>query len=195
VGDSPSSVRILYLRPPDRREVFVQRLLLDTDEVKVTLAESVPFDPPIRIEGRVALEKGSDAVWFTFPGQWHDIGRFHRADDRFTGIYANILTPPLIRPEGIWETTDLFLDIWVNPRGRLTVLDEEQLREAEARGWVSHTDADRARQEVRRIEGEFRAGRWPPPVVDEWTLERARSVSRTGQASGARAGSPGRPGP
>jgi predicted RNA-binding protein associated with RNAse of E/G family len=177
VSKGGDSVRIHYLRPPDRKEVFIQRLLLDTPEVKITLAESVAFDPPITIEGRIALEAGSDAVWFTFPGLWHDIGRFHLADDQFTGIYANILTPPVIHPDGVWETTDLFLDIWVDPEGRLTVLDEEQLETAEKNGWVSAAQASRARQEANRIEGEFRAGRWPPPVVAEWTLEQARSVS------------------
>ena len=168
---TPGSVRINYLRPPDRREIFIQRLLLDTPELKITLAEDVPFDPPIRILGEVALEAGSDAVWFTFPGLWHDIGRFHRADDTFTGIYANILTPPIIQPDGNWETTDLFLDVWVNREVHLSVLDEDQLREAEAEGWVSRTQAERAREEVEWIKREFEAGRWPPPVVAEWTLE------------------------
>jgi predicted RNA-binding protein associated with RNAse of E/G family len=178
------SVRIDYLRPPDRREVFIQRLLLDTPEVKVTLAESVPFDPPIRIEGRTALERGSDAVWFTFPGLWHDIGRFHRAHGQFTGIYANILTPPVIHENGVWETTDLFLDLWLDPEGRLTVLDEDQLEEAVVKGWVSDSDARRAKREVERIERAFQTGDWPPRIVQEWTLTRARSVSAGYRAAG-----------
>jgi len=179
-----TSVRINYLRPPDRREVFIQRLLLDSPEVKITLAEAVPFDPPIEILGKVALEAGSDAVWFTFPGRWHDIGRFHKANDVFTGIYANILTPPLIRPNGEWETTDLFLDVWVDPEGHLSVLDLDQLSEAEANGWLPPDQAERARDEVEWIKKEFDAGRWPPPVVEEWTLERARqSFSSTSHAA------------
>ncbi len=183
----PSFVRIEYLRPPDRREVFIQRLLLDSPQVKVTLAEKVPFDPPILVHGEVALEKGSDAVWFTFPGLWHDIGRFHRADDTPTGIYANILTPPVMGPEGDWETTDLFLDMWLHPSGVLSVLDEDQLEEAEGAGWISGAMAERARKEVEWIRTEYEAGRWPPPVVQEWTLERARqSLSSTTQAAHSR---------
>ena len=175
--------------------MFIQRLLLDTPEVKITLAEAVPFDPPIRIEGRTALEAGSDAVWFTFPGLWHDIGRFHRADGEYTGIYANILTPPIIHPDGVWETTDLFLDVWLTPDGRLTVLDEDQLKEAEEKGWVSEEDAARARREVEWIEGEFRAGRWPPKVVREWTLDRARSVSSGSGTASPQEGRPEKPAP
>jgi predicted RNA-binding protein associated with RNAse of E/G family len=187
VSHTPGLVRIDYLRPPDRREVFVQRLLLDRPDVKVTLAENVPFDPPIRIRGEVALEAGSDAIWFTFPGRWHDIGLFHRADDSFTGTYANILTPPVIEASGCWETTDLFLDVWIDPEGALRVLDEDQLFEAEEEGWVSAKLGQRAREEVEWIRQEHRAGRWPPPVVKEWDLARARqSSSDTSQAAESR---------
>lgn len=154
----------------------MQRLLLDAPDVKVTLAEKVPFDPPIRIHGKVALEAGSDAVWFTFPGRWHDIGRFHLADGTFTGLYSNILTPPIIREDGTWHTTDLFLDLWAAPNGALEILDGDELEEALERGWVSPETADRAREEVLWIQGSFREGKWPPPIVREWTLARARGV-------------------
>lgn len=171
---STPRVHIHYRRPPDREEVFTQRLVWDDPDVKITLAEDLIFDPPIRILDRVVLERGSAAVWFTFPGLWHDIGRFHRADGTLTGIYANILTPPIILPGGVWETTDLFLDVWVDVQGRLSVLDEDQFREAVARGWVTSAEEEMARREVSRIQREHDAGRWPPPVVEEWTLKRAR---------------------
>ena len=170
----PPFVHIHYLRPPNRTEIFTQRLLLDAPEVKVTLAQSVPFDPPIRIQDKVALEKGSDAVWFTYPDLWHDIGRFHRADGFFTGFYANILTPPVIQPNGIWHTTDLFLDIWVDAEGRLTVLDEDQFQEALDDGVVSTQEGERAMREVEWIRKRHREGAWPGPEVMQWTLERAR---------------------
>jgi len=172
----PSLVHIHYLRPPDREEIFTQRLLLDAPDVKVTLAEDVRFDPPIRIHGEVALEAGSDAVWFTFPGTWHDIGRFHRADGSFTGIYANILTPPVFEDDGVWRTTDLFLDVWVDRDGGLSVLDEDQLEDAIRRGWVSSDTALRIQEEVLWIRTRFAEGRWPPPVVEEWTLKRVRET-------------------
>ena len=180
----PGTVRIDYLRPPNRRDVFIQKLLLDTPQVKVTLAEDIPFDPPIRIQDQIALEAGSDAVWFTFPNCWHDIGHFHRADGTFTGTYANILTPPIFLPGGRWETTDLFLDVWIDLEGTLWILDRDQLLEAEEKGWISPGLAQRAREEVARIEREHKAGQWPPEVVLGWDLDRARQLSsRTTQAA------------
>jgi len=178
VKSDPDLVHIHYLRPPGRRETFPQRLLLDGPDVKVTLARSLHFDPPVRIHGQVVLETGSDAVWFTFPGAWHDIGRFHRADGTFTGVYANILTPPILEDRESWETTDLFLDVWVDPAGDLSILDEDQFREAELAEWISAFQARKAREELGWVVAEHRAGRWPPPVVERWTLERAlQSVS------------------
>lgn len=171
---TPPLVHIHYLRPPDRTEVFRQHLVLDRDDVKVTLAQDLAFDPPIEIDGLVALETGSSAVWFTFPEAWHDIGLFYLADGTFTGTYANILTPPSIEAGHVWRTTDLFLDVWVAPGGRLSVLDREQLDEAVVAGWIDEATAARALDEVEAIVADYRAGRWPPEVVSEWRLDRAR---------------------
>jgi len=166
-------VRIHYRRPANRTQIFEQTLVLDREDVKITLAEHMPYEPPMRIEGKVVLELGSDIVWFTFPGAWHDIGRFHRADGTFTGCYANILTPPELDGER-WGTTDLFLDVWVGLDGEALLLDEEELDEALGREWIDEETAQRAREEARRLVEGARAGTWPPPVVREWTLERCR---------------------
>lgn len=169
-----SVVHIHYFRPPDRSQLFVQELLHEDGEVSVTLARKVSLPIPVRIDGEVVLEEGSDAVWFTFPGAWHDIGRFHLADGRFTGIYANILTPCTFEPGGIWRTTDLFLDLWI-PAGTedISLRDEEELTEAEERGWVAPETAGRAREEARRLIEAFGRGEWPPKVVNAWPRERA----------------------
>jgi predicted RNA-binding protein associated with RNAse of E/G family len=171
-------VHIHYRRPPDRTDVFVQELLLDSPEVKVTFQPDTPIETPVRVGDAVILEPGSPVVWFTFPGEWHDIGRFHRADGTFTGIYANVLTPCVLHREGDppplrWETTDLFLDVWQGVRTGPKLLDEPELATAVREGHVPGETAERARLEARRILAEAAAGRWPPPVVREWTLERA----------------------
>lgn len=171
---SAGEVRIHYQRPPDREQLFVQRFVHETPEVVVTLMEHTPLPRPMRIGGQTALEDGAPVVWFTFPGERHDIGRFHRADGSFTGLYANILTPVHFRTPRVWETTDLFLDVWLGPDGAPRILDGEELEEAVARGWLDEQTARTARTEANRIARAARAGAWPPPPVHEWTLERAR---------------------
>lgn len=197
-----AEVHIHYHRIPDRTDVYRQLLVLDTPEVKVTYQPSTPLPRPLVVDGRTILEPGSPAVWFTFPGAWHDIGRFHTADGVFTGLYANVLTPCVVHgrqgtgPErgagadpgrvsesaleaqGVlrWDTTDLFLDVWKGTDGALRLLDAEDLDQAEARGWVDPDRAHRAREEAAALLAAARAGSWPPDVVGEWTLDAARSA-------------------
>lgn len=170
-----STIHIHYLRPPAHLQIFEQTLVHDGSDVKITLAENLPYAPPMRIDGQVVLELGSDIVWFTFPDLWHDIGRFHRADGTFTGLYANILTPADF--DGArWDTTDLFLDVWLGRDGGPLLLDEDELDEALGREWIDALTAARAREEGRRILQGAGDGSWPPEIVRDWTLERCRAV-------------------
>ena len=168
-------VRIHYHRPPGRLDVFEQHLVHDGPGVKVTLAPTVRRATPIVIDGRTVLEDGSAVVWFTFPGVWHDIGRFHTAGGTFTGIYANVVTPIDFGPGQRWDTTDLFLDLWLDEKG-LHVLDVDELDEARTHGWIYAATAKRAWAEVESLIADAGAGRWPPRVVEQWTLERARAA-------------------
>lgn len=177
INGSPT-VQIHYRRPPDREEIFVQTLVHRSPEVVVTLLERTPLRRPVMVDGRVVLEDGSPVVWFTFPGERHDIGRFHTVDGRFTGIYANILTPVRFLDATTWETTDLFLDIWLEPEGRVRILDRDELAAARQSGWIDDATAEEAEREAARIVELAQAGAWPPPVVAEWTLERAREAIR-----------------
>ena len=167
-------VRIHYRRPPDRLQILEQHLVHDGADVKVTLAE-YRSHPPIFIGGEVVLEAGADVVWFTFPELWHDVGRFHRADGTFTGLYANVLTPPVLDgPE--WDTTDLFLDVWVSPEGKILLLDEDEFERALGREWLDAPTAVRAREEALRLMAAAAAGTWPAAAVHHWTRERCREL-------------------
>jgi predicted RNA-binding protein associated with RNAse of E/G family len=176
-------VRIRYLHPPDREEFFEQPLVYDDGRVKVSYSPRIVKREAIHIENDLALERGSDIVWFTFPGAWHDIGRFHLADGTFTGIYANILTPAEFESPHVWTTTDLFLDLWL-PRGMgraAAVLDQDEFDLAVQSAWIDEETRVRALDEVERIQKAIAAGEWPPAVVREWTLERVREVAGRGE--------------
>lgn len=167
-------IEIRYTRPPARVTIFRQHLVHETADCSITLLEHAPVDKPMIVRGRRTLERGSPVVWFTFPGLWHDVGRFHLPDGRFTGYYANILTP-VIASGHVWETTDLFLDVWLDDDGAV-LLDEDELDAALATGSVSGELASGARDEAARLLDAAHTGAWPPSICREWTLERARRV-------------------
>lgn len=165
-------VAIHYRRPPNDERVYDQRVVWADPEVIITLSDPLELARPVMVGGAPVLENGSLALWFTFPGAWHDIGRFHRPDGSLTGIYANILTPPELG-DTVWHTTDLFLDVWHAPDGSVALLDEDEFEDACRLGHVDEVTAARARVEAGRILEKARSGSWPPQVVQEWTLERA----------------------
>jgi predicted RNA-binding protein associated with RNAse of E/G family len=167
-----SVVKIHYHRPPAREDLFVQTLVEQTPEVIVTFMERTPLPRPVHAAGEVILESGSPAIWFTFPGVWYDIGLFHRADGDFTGTYTNILTPVHFLDESSWETTDLFLDHWIDAAGAAMILDEDEFAHAVEEGWLDAETESRARTEVDQIHRLALEGEWPPPAIREWTLER-----------------------
>jgi predicted RNA-binding protein associated with RNAse of E/G family len=181
-----SEIAIRYARPPGRVTVFRQRLVLRTADCSVTLLDHATVERPVVIHDRIVLEPGAPIVWFTFPDTWHDIGRFHTLHREFTGFYANVLTPVSFVSPGEWETTDLFLDVWLDERGT-TLLDEDELEAALTIGDVSAADADRARVEAADLLAAAAVGTWPPAICREWTLERATAALGTG-ADGTPAG-------
>lgn len=165
-------VTIRYRRITASEQIFRQRFIHEGGGFVVTLLDSASVKEPLRAAGRVILEPGSPVVWFTYPGRWHDIGRFHLRDGTFTGIYANILTP--VRVEvGDWRTTDLCLDVWRDSDGAIELLDEDELANAERQGWVGHRVARRARAEAATLLAAARTGSWPPAHVAEWDLAKA----------------------
>lgn len=176
-------VDIHYRRPGRPTEVYRQRVLESGIAGIVTFQPDTPIQAPLRVGGATILEPGAPAIWFTFPGAWHDIGLFHRADGTFTGLYANVLTPVEFDGPRSWATTDLCLDVWVPRRGDAVVLDEADLDRAEAVSLIGGALAARARKEAEDLRRGHGTGAWPPLIVGEWSLERARAHSRGARRS------------
>ena len=174
-----ADIAIRYTRPPGRVTVFHQQLVHRTADCIVTVLDHATVEKPVIVRDAIVLERGAPVVWFTFPGAWHDIGRFHTCRCDFTGFYANVLTPVRFVSPQEWETTDLFLDVWLDGHGT-ALLDEDELDAAVVNGAVSAGDALRARAEAAALLEEAAAGIWPPPICHEWTLERAAAVRRGG---------------
>jgi predicted RNA-binding protein associated with RNAse of E/G family len=167
-------VRLSYHRPPDRTDVFIQELLYEDDDVLITYLAATPLKRPLVVDGDVVLENGSPAIWFTFPGLMHDIGRFHLPDGRFTGLYSNIMEPVTLHSRLDWSATDLFLDLWIGEGRAPCILDRDELDRAVSNEWIGRQTAVDALNEADELLRRYRAGTWPPPIVNDWPISRVR---------------------
>lgn len=170
-------VEIHYRRPPQRLDIYVQELVVDHPDCKITLHENTPLPEPLYAGDALIYQPGAPIIWFVFPGAWHDIGRFHLRDGRFTGYYVNLITPVEIDGAS-WRMFDLCLDIWVQPDGSFHVLDRDEFDEAVDRGWIDRVAAERARDELARISTLLRESRWPPEIVRSHDLDAVRRLLR-----------------
>lgn len=173
-------VEIHYHRPPDRQDVFVQDLVVDHHDYKVTLHDPATVEETLKVGDEVIYEPGAAIVWFVFPEAWHDIGCFHLRDGTFTGYYVNLIAPAQLEGS-VWKMFDLCLDLWVDAKGGFRVLDHDEFDEAVDRQWIDPRTAERARSELLRIVAEVQAGEWPPAVVREYDLARVRKLRAAGE--------------
>lgn len=161
---------MLVRRPPDRRRRHVQELLLDDEELKVTLQRRPRTAEPRTVADGVVLEPGAPVLWFTFPGRPWEVAAFHDRSGRLLGHYTNLIRPPELGPDR-WRIDDLFLDLWQPGEGEARLLDADELAEARERGWIEPGEADRVEELGRELLERARAGDWPPAPVRRWTLE------------------------
>jgi predicted RNA-binding protein associated with RNAse of E/G family len=168
-------IEIHYRRPPDRLDVFVQDLVVDQPEYKVTLHDPSTLTTAISMGDRLVYEPGAPIVWYLFTSAWFDLGRFHLRDGTLTGYYVNFIAPADLK-DHVWTLYDLCLDLWVDPWGHFQVLDQDEFDEAVDRRWIDAATAARVRDEARRLMAEIGAGRWPPKLVAEYDLPRVRAL-------------------
>jgi predicted RNA-binding protein associated with RNAse of E/G family len=166
-------VRIHYHRPDRGTTVFVEHLVLDTPDAKVTLLDT--YDGRDAFAGdRLILSAGAPVVWFVFPQLCRDVGRFHLADGTFTGWYTNLRAPMRIE-EGDWYCTDLFLDHWLPADGGPGAwLDEDELAAATRAGLVEPAHLSLIAAERAAVDHALAGGTWPPELARDIDLDEAR---------------------
>ena len=165
---------IVYTRPPDDVQHFSQELLHDGAACKISLLVLPRDGEPLRV-GETDVPPGGAVLWFMFPGRSYEVGAVYDSDGRFLGYYTNFVRPP--RPEtAVWHLTDLFLDVWQPPHGPPRLLDEDEMEEAAAKGWIGADDVERTRAEAAAVLRAARNDRWPPGVVHRNPLSAVASL-------------------
>ncbi|HEU0114244.1 MAG TPA: DUF402 domain-containing protein [Thermomicrobiales bacterium] len=69
------------------------------------------------------LSRAAAEQWF-FPDRWFSLLRFTTGDDRTVGYYVNFSCPLIELRANYYRDLDLELDLWVEPDGSATVVDQ-----------------------------------------------------------------------
>ncbi|HEY5002675.1 MAG TPA: DUF402 domain-containing protein [Ktedonobacteraceae bacterium] len=79
--------------------------------------------------GYTRFEAGDSFTEYYYSDRWFNIFDILGSDNQRKGWYCNIAQPAVIFDDRI-EQVDLFLDVWVNPRGKPLLLDEDEFAAA-----------------------------------------------------------------
>lgn len=142
--------------------------ILEADEDHVVLAHRLYPREPVVVGVDPVIHPGDLAVWFLFQGEPYDVARIYGRDNTFRGFYCDALDPVAWRgrdPETLATLVDLFLDLWIWPDHRVTILDEDDLHRAGLNGWISPDQSALARATIDRLSNAVDEGCFPPPVV------------------------------
>jgi predicted RNA-binding protein associated with RNAse of E/G family len=97
---------------------------------------------------------------FIFFKEYFSIMQFLDHAGQVLGVYTDIATPLQRTPDG-YHLTDLCLDLWLTPEGRVSILDEEEFEQACRDGLIAPRLARTARLTLERLLGEIDAGIFP----------------------------------
>jgi uncharacterized protein len=103
---------------------YTGTLLRQDAYVLVLEARFRPADLPFM---GIVILTGDRFIETYFTDRWYNVFEIHdRDDDRLKGWYCNVGKPIVMESENEISYVDLALDLWVDPDGTQTVLDEDE---------------------------------------------------------------------
>lgn len=158
---SSKKIHLCYVRLPNQVLDLYDELIYRSrgtivGRSEITSTHSVIFD------GEVVLAPGFRIVYFELMGKWFTVGKIRDLQGRHTGYYCDIVSPPRLLKDGGVELTDLFLDLWVSRDLRYKILDEDELENAFAKGWITKQLYDKAKEQSGELIDVIERRRFPP---------------------------------
>jgi protein associated with RNAse G/E len=155
-----SAVRVRKLRP-DGSEVFAwDGAVLRCDASGIVLRAT--FNVDLVELGYTTFRRGDVFVEFYYWDRWFNVFEISAPDGTFKGWYANVGRPAeLESATGELRYIDLELDVWVDPDGALTVLDEPEFEQLLAERPDLADGARQGRIELLELASSAELPRWP----------------------------------
>jgi len=164
-------VRIEYIRP-GKETTYYEEDLLTLDETCLRTHKTLPNDISVRLSQSLVEQKliktgqrvGTiDKVYFF--NEPFNLLEFRELDGSLLGNYSDIGEPAIRISENEIQMTDLYLDIWLFPDGRLLELDWDEFEEAIEKQIITSAQAELARTAMQRLVDETARGIYPSRYI------------------------------
>jgi len=164
-------VRIEYIRP-GKETTYYEEDLLTLDETCLRTHKTLPDDISVRLSQSLVEQKliktgqrvgAIDKVYFF--NEPFNLLEFRELDGSLLGNYSDIGEPAIRISENEIQMTDLYLDIWLFPDGRLLELDWDEFEEAIEKQIITSAQAELARTAMQRLVDETARGIYPSRYI------------------------------
>jgi predicted RNA-binding protein associated with RNAse of E/G family len=162
----PDTVRIHYERPGQEVTLYTEGFISD-DGARLVTKTLIP--PPFAVKLTARL-RGFGHIGPTdeiasvrkvyFYGEYFDLLEFRDPTGRLLGHYSDICTP-LQKIDSEYYVTDLFLDLWHYPDGRILELDWDEFAATIEQGLLAPENIETAKITLKRLAEEAASGLYP----------------------------------
>ena len=160
-------VRIEYIRP-GKETTYYEEDLVARDEICLRTHKTLPEDIAGQLSRAMSsqglIEPHQRVLTITktyFFAEPFNLLEFRAQDGKLLGHYSDIGEPVLQLTPNTFQMTDLYLDIWLFPDGRLLELDWDEFEDAIQRKVIDAAQADLARASMQRLVRETAEGLYP----------------------------------
>ena len=155
-----SAIRVRKLRP-DGTEVFAwDGVVLRCDASGIVL--QALFNVDVVELGYTTFRRGDVFIEFYYWDRWYNVFQISQPDGTLKGWYANVGQPAeLDTMLGELRYVDLELDVWANPDGTFTVLDQPEFDQLVRERSDLAVGAEQGRTELLALTTANQLPRWP----------------------------------
>jgi len=160
-------IRIEYIRP-GKEVTYYEEDFLAQDEICIRTFKTLPEDISIRLSNALIKQEliqprqrvGTIAKVYFF-NEPFNVLEFRDLDGRLLGHYSDIGEPAIRVSDNEIQMTDLYLDIWLHPDGKLLELDWDEFEGAIEKKVITPPQANLARNTMQRLIDEVARGVYP----------------------------------
>jgi len=169
-------IRVEYIRP-GKEVTYYDEDFRAQDKTCIRTFKTLPEDVSERLSEALTKQNliqphqkvGTISKVYFFAEPFNLL-EFQEVDGTLLGYYSDIGEPAIRISENEIQMTDLYLDIWLFPNGKLLELDWGEFEEAIEKQVITPSQADLARGTMKRLVDEVQQGVYPSKYISSTTV-------------------------